>query len=64
MTKKKVTKKVDSKEQPKNDKGEAVVVNEKGNVVRVYSKKRHGAKYAELAEQYVSNPKRSGYTVS
>ena len=39
------------------------VFNSDGNLIRVYSKKVHGAKYLDLAKQFVSKKGREGYSL-
>ena len=43
---------------------EAVVHDSNKAYVRTYSKERHGDKFEELAETFISSPKRKGYTIT
>jgi len=42
---------------------QAVVLNARGGEERVYSVEKHGKDFEALANEFVSNPKREGYTV-
>lgn len=50
-------------EKPTTSNKEAVIFDERKNEVRVYTKEKHGTDFEALANSFVHNPKRAGYTV-
>jgi hypothetical protein len=51
-------------ETPEVEGTKAVVKDTRNIEVRTYTADKHGSSFAELAESFVSNPKRAGYTVT